>query len=64
MLEGNRLADSDILSTLKCGASNGFYNDLVEPYIVPNSSTTANDVGLASCPKALSSGQSALTKIL
>ena len=40
--------------------------ELVEGFvvIVPNSSTTANDVGLTSCPKALSSGQSALTKIL
>ena len=39
--------------------------ELVEPNIVPNSSTTASFArGLTSCPKALSSGQSALTKIL
>jgi len=40
--------------------------ELVEDFavIVPDSSTTAFNEGLTSCPKALSSGQSALTKIL
>ena len=56
----------DILPTLKHGASNGLNSyELVVPNVVPNSSTTASFArGLTSCPKALSSGQSALTKML
>jgi len=61
-----RKLEGDILPTLKHRVSNGLNSyELVVPNVVPDSSTTAfRKEGLTLCPKTLSSGQSALTKIL